>query len=80
MPTRVAITAKIVSFNMLVYGVTAANANFAPHKHVELRTQNDLGDPVLPSDEFRIKQVLDNLVGNALKFDHSARSDGVGYT
>lgn len=57
-----------VAINALVREVVQANSAYAQRKQVTVSTHLDPGDPVLRSDAFRIRQVLDNLLGNALKF------------
>lgn len=57
-----------VAINAVVRDVVQANTAYAQRKQVAVLTQLDPGEPVLRSDAFRIRQVLDNLLGNALKF------------
>ena len=52
----------------VVEGVVGATASLARTKGLELRTQIECDIPQARGDERRVKQVLLNLVGNALKF------------
>lgn len=69
--------------NTLVEKSIQANTSYARKKGVELIDELDPNLPVVEVDEFRITQVLDNLIGNAMKFSPSqttttvrTRSDG----
>jgi signal transduction histidine kinase len=57
-----------VELNRIVAKSLQANINYAKRKGVLLcqELQNNL--PLVEADEFRISQVLDNLIGNAMKF------------
>lgn len=57
-----------VGINALVREVVKSNSAYAQRKHVSVLTQLDPNEPVVHSDAFRIRQILENLLGNALKF------------
>ena len=54
--------------NALVEKSILANTSYARKKGVELVDELDPNLPIVEMDEFRITQVLDNLIGNAMKF------------
>lgn len=60
---------KPFDLNDLLHGVYALNRNLAQQKSIEFTYKNQLEDysPVL-GDPFRLRQVIQNLVSNALKF------------
>jgi len=59
---------KPAQLNELVEKSIQANASYARKKGVRLRQELDPNLPAVEVDEFRITQVLDNLIGNAMKF------------
>ena len=62
---------KPTQLNELVEKSIQANASYARKKGVHLEIQLDTNLPTVAVDEFRITQVLDNLIGNAMKFSPS---------
>ena len=69
--------------NTLIEKSVQANTNYADKKGVKLIEELDPDLPQIEVDEFRITQVLDNLIGNAMKFSPSdttttvrSRTDG----
>jgi two-component system sensor histidine kinase/response regulator len=62
---------KPAQLNELVEKSIQANANYARKKGVRLEEELDPDLPTVAVDEFRITQVLDNLIGNAMKFSPS---------
>jgi len=59
---------KPVQLNQLIANTVEGNQNYAVSKKVELNTVLDLELPEIEADPFYVAQILDNLVGNALKF------------
>jgi signal transduction histidine kinase len=49
------------------------NMTQAKAKGIELRMQFETGLPPIPADDFRVLQVLENLIGNAIKFSPAGR-------
>ena len=62
---------KPAQLNELVEKSIQANASYARKKGVRLEQALDPDLPAVAVDEFRITQVLDNLIGNAMKFSPS---------
>jgi signal transduction histidine kinase len=82
---RLRLTLRPADLGALVRQVVVRNAAYAGHKGIALDMQFETGLPVIRADEFRITQVLENLVGNAIKFcpqgarvTVSTRRDGDG--
>lgn len=59
---------KLLPFNSIVTKSLMANQNYAQQKGITLIDELDPDVPDIEIDEFRISQVLDNLIGNAMKF------------
>jgi two-component system sensor histidine kinase/response regulator len=57
-----------VGINSIVTKSILANKGYANKKEVELIDELNTDLPEVEMDEFRISQVLDNLIGNAMKF------------
>jgi two-component system sensor histidine kinase/response regulator len=57
-----------VNLNNLIGKIVTNNSVYAQKKQIELLEDLDLTLPTVQVDELRIMEVLDNLVGNALKF------------
>lgn len=62
---------KVAQLNDIIEKSLQANASYAKKKGVELVEELDPSLPAIEIDEFRITQVLDNLIGNAMKFSPS---------
>jgi len=59
---------KTIEFNSVVDKSLKANESYARKKGVKLRKELADNLPNVEADEFRLSQVLDNLIGNAMKF------------
>lgn len=57
-----------IGINSIVSKSVLANQDYANQKNVELVDELNTNLPEIEVDEFRISQVLDNLIGNAMKF------------
>jgi two-component system sensor histidine kinase/response regulator len=57
-----------VNLNNLIGKIVTNNSVYAQKKQIELLEDLDLTLPTVQVDELRVMEVLDNLVGNALKF------------
>ncbi len=57
-----------VDINVLVQAVLEANQAYAERKGIVLSAELEPSLPMVSSDAFTIRQVLDNLIGNAVKF------------
>lgn len=52
----------------IVRQAVARNTPYAQTKRIDLKMQFESGVLTIPTDDFRVMQVLENLVGNAIKF------------
>ena len=59
---------KIVEINHVVDKSLQANESYARKKGVRLKKELSDNLPTIEADEFHLSQVLDNLIGNAMKF------------
>jgi signal transduction histidine kinase len=59
---------QILDLNDVVLKSVIANSSYAERKDITLQHQLATSNPKIKGNEFRLLQVLDNLVGNALKF------------
>ena len=65
---RIKIQRRGVNLNDIVNKLTKANASYAQKKEVNLMENLDTELPTIQADGLKIMEVLDNLIGNALKF------------
>ncbi|NQU44728.1 HAMP domain-containing histidine kinase [bacterium] len=61
---------EVVDLNALAQVTVENNREYARVKGIELRTELHEALPTLSADSARIRQVLDNLTGNAIKYSH----------
>ena len=59
---------KKLQLNQLISEILASNQNYASTKKVALSGNLDQSLPEIEADQFYISQILENLIGNALKF------------
>lgn len=64
----------------LVRRVVDVSRLLAEEKKVALRFEAEAGLPFVPADSFRVEQVLNNLIGNAIKFSHGGTTVTVKVT
>jgi signal transduction histidine kinase len=65
---RIRITANAIDLHTLVSQVVQSNAYYAQQKEHSLHLELAPGLPPVQADEPRLHQVIDNLIGNAIKF------------
>lgn len=65
------VTKKPTDFGAIVRQAVAHNIDYAKSKGIALKLKFYSEIPRIMADELRIKQVLDNLIGNAIKFSPS---------
>ena len=62
------VNATHIDLNEIIQDVTASNDLYANKKHTSLRTELLPNLPPVKVDAFKVRQVLDNMIGNAIKF------------
>lgn len=68
---RIRLRRQPTDFGALVRQAVAHNSGYGHGKGIEVVLRFTPGMPHLMADELRILQVLDNLIGNAIKFSHA---------
>ena len=58
----------VVNLNTIISNLLDTNSNYAKQKEIKLEIDLDTALPSVQADEFCISQILENLIGNAMKF------------
>jgi two-component system, sensor histidine kinase and response regulator len=65
---RLYLTKKLTDFGALVRQAVVRNSRYAENKGIKIGMRFEIGLSPIHIDDFRITQVLENLIGNAIKF------------
>lgn len=65
---RLQLTKRLTDFGALVRQAVVRNSRYAENKGITLAMRFEVALPPIHVDDFRITQVLENLIGNAIKF------------
>jgi two-component system, sensor histidine kinase and response regulator len=71
---RLRLTRVLTDFGALVRQAVVRNTAYAGSKGIEIGMRFETGLPPIQVDDFRVTQVLENLIGNAIKFGQRGAS------